>query len=311
MASIDNFSNIYAIIKELFQTLDQKVEGVTETVAIKDTKGNLLCIITCLIDDTGYLQLSIMEDIDEFISFIAHLDAMIEFPNQPLEALMMRKGIEIKFIDRDELPGKHYQAIKKSGVTFRGKGNWPYLIEFYPRVIVDSLSKEKEAFLTTTLNMLARQENRDILLQTFLETVNEPLEMQDEGLPVLIWDSKTKRLSTSQEHLVPVSEEVPSLLEAFFPQEEASLLIPEFTVYRLEKQISSRSPHFYEISLRFGERVYHHDDGRDYLEYELAIADPEEGLVFLEQFDGATPQQLQEALLEFLAFYEEDRKSVV
>ncbi|MCQ9210537.1 DUF7309 domain-containing protein [Granulicatella seriolae] len=305
MASTENFTEIYKIIKDLYQTLDQIEEDIMETVAIKDTKGNLLSIITFMFDDLGHIQLSILEDTSEFINFISYFDMMISYPNQLMEALMMKKGIEIKFGDREELPKKNYQAIKDSGVSFRGRGKWPFLIEFNPLVLVESISKEKKQFLETILGMFSTQENREVLLQAFLAAARERKEDQSTSIPLLIWNPKKKTVSTSKYHLSLKSETVPSSLEPFFPKSIAPLLIPEFTVYRLEKQISSRSPHVYEISLRFSEHIYRHSDGEDYLGYELLIADPEEGLVYLKQFDEAKPQQLQEALLDFLAYYEE------
>ncbi|MCK5201566.1 MAG: hypothetical protein KAR21_24600, partial [Spirochaetales bacterium] len=50
----------------------------------------------------------------------------------PPETILTIPHLMLSFTDREELSGEHLSTIKESGVTFRGRGNWPHLEDFEP-----------------------------------------------------------------------------------------------------------------------------------------------------------------------------------
>ena len=53
-------------------------------------------------------------------------------PNLPETAIMTVPHLLLSFSDRDELDRENLEAVRKSGVTFRGRGKWPRFEEIIP-----------------------------------------------------------------------------------------------------------------------------------------------------------------------------------
>ena len=88
----------------------------------------------------------------------------------PMETLYTIPHLILAFTDREEMDKENMTAIRKSGLSFRGKGMWPKLEEVVPGYIPAFPEKEAledlQVLLDQTASVLSwARENPDLLFQ--------------------------------------------------------------------------------------------------------------------------------------------------
>ena len=89
-------------------------------------------------------------------SYLEYDDYNTDFDEFGLIRYIKRQNMmEVEFVDRDKLLPEHYELIKDSGVSFRGKKQWPTFTRMSPGMIPDFLeSPEEIEFFTEILEEL-------------------------------------------------------------------------------------------------------------------------------------------------------------
>ncbi len=104
------------------------------------------------------------EGLFRFINFLENVDHL------PMETLMTIPHLILSFTDRKDMDKENLTAIKKSGLSFRGKGKWPKLEEVVPGYIPAFPEKETLEDLPVLLDQAASvlswsRDNPDLLFR--------------------------------------------------------------------------------------------------------------------------------------------------
>ena len=286
-----DLTNLYTGLKKLYQRIQGHSCDESSLIAFRDgEQDELLFLLLVTANQYGYYQVHFFENFEGFMRFNLFLEYMHEYDTA---TVVLRKGFEIRFEDREEVPPLQYQEIKKSDVRFRGRGNWPVICFYRPMEFVTHVGEEEMQQLCSWVDLL--QEDY------VFEKVEELLYAKMYDVPcVTIYPNKKQADSL---HPVPIT---PDLIGTTvhplsdFPKQR--LQVPEFLMYKVKRNLRFYEENYVEIS------VQAHIDATvtpNQCVYELFAATADEGILFFEEFDQLNVKQLQQSILDFLVQYEE------
>lgn len=222
--------------------------------------------------------------------FKGYLKLQLGDPESGIETFMLQKCLMAAFRDRTALQKPDLEQIKKLGLKFRGRNEWPLFRSYLPGYHPWYLTSEEAKFLTLALHQavdvaLRFKEDPDML---------EPLD--DVYVFVRVPEEETDELRWHDEWLKP------PLIE-----EEAEFVAEPVDEVRLDrlKRIARHEQGTWEIDYFYIARGARDGKGRPYYPYAFIWVDHHSGFIYHSLIvKPSKPEYRSEFMEEFLSFIE-------
>jgi len=123
------YRKIYLLAAEIRKLSPWKWMYESDLFGVKIPGTDRVYFISIMGSEEAFFALSAYkgyQGLSQFLEFQENVDFL------PPETILTIPHLMMSFVDREELSGEHLASIKESGVTFRGRGNWPHLEDFEP-----------------------------------------------------------------------------------------------------------------------------------------------------------------------------------
>lgn len=126
------YQSIYLLADEIRKLAPWEWMYETDLFGVRIPGTDRIYFISIMGANGEFLALSAYKGYQGLFQFLELLDNP---DSMPPETLFTIPHLMLSFMDREALSDKHLAAIKKSGVKFRGRGNWPLLEDIQPAFI--------------------------------------------------------------------------------------------------------------------------------------------------------------------------------
>lgn len=180
-----------------------------------------------------------------------------------IESINVQDCLSASFTDRDDLRDQDIKIIKKLGLKFHGKNNWPLFRRYEPGFYPWYIDKEEAKFL-----ILALKQAKEVALR--VKENKELLISQDSLFLIMIPEKKGKKLIWKEEWIEPA------------PLQREEIIIPEVNEERMEglRNEITRKEGYWEVDFFFSPfTIQEKKDERPYYPYACLFLDHKTGLI--------------------------------
>ena len=284
------------IYNGLYQVQNDLVEIDNELMAaaVCNQSGKVQFIVQLMHNKEGQFAAFFHKDIREYqqrIKAEQYILEIAETEEDMDEIEGLRKGIQINFVPLQFIPESQKNNLKELGITRKKKKLYPLILSLNDSKLLTRNVKGSEVTLCKkVVNWLIQEGNLALLAST-------PKRIKKNTLPKIIYNQKTKKSIYENGEIIEFEDEI--FYEEFigYKGEKPKLYIPEFSVFRLKKNIRLTVPVTFEIRLMFSPTHFYGKEEKKGPQYVLVVASDEE-IIMIEPLEELDPRQIQNILME-------------
>lgn len=284
------------IYNGLYQVLDGLVEIENELMAaaICNQTGKVQFIVQLMHNKEGEFAAFFHKDIREYqqrIKAEEYILEMAETEEDMDEIEGLRKGIQIIFVPLQFIPESQKNNLRELGITRKKKKLYPLILSLNDSKLLTRNVKGSELTLCKkVINWLTQEGNLALLAST-------PKKIKKNTLPKIIYNQNTKKSIYEKGEIIEFEDEISYEEFIGYKGEKPKLYIPEFSVFRLKKNIRLTVPVTFEIRLMLSPTHFYGNEEKLGPQYVLVIASDEE-IIMIEELEELDPRQIQNILIE-------------
>ena len=284
------------IYNGLYQVLDGLVEIENELMAaaVCNQTGKVQFIVQLMHNKEGEFAAFFHKDIREYqqrIKAEEYILEMAETEEDMDEIEGLRKGIQIIFVPLQFIPESQKNNLRELGITRKKKKLYPLILSLNDSKLLTRNVKGSELILCKkVVNWLMQEGNLALLAST-------PKNFKKNTLPKIIYNQKTKKSIYEKGEIIEFEDEISYEEFIGYTGEKPKLYIPEFSVFRLKKNIRLTVPVTFEIRLMLSPTHFYGNEEKLGPQYVLVIASDEE-IIMIEELEELDPRQIQNILIE-------------
>lgn len=284
------------IYNGLYQVLDGLVEIEKELMAaaVCNQTGKVQFIVQLMHNKEGEFAAFFHKDIREYqqrIKAEEYILEMAETEEDMDEIEGLRKGIQIIFVPLQFIPESQKNNLRELGITRKKKKLYPLILSLNDSKLLTRNVKGSELILCKkVVNWLMQEGNLALLAST-------PKNFKKNTLPKIIYNQKTKKSIYEKGEIIEFEDEISYEEFIGYTGEKPKLYIPEFSVFRLKKNIRLTVPVTFEIRLMLSPTHFYGNEEKLGPQYVLVIASDEE-IIMIEELEELDPRQIQNILIE-------------
>lgn len=284
------------IYNGLYQVLDGLVEIENELMAaaICNQTGKIQFIVQLMHNKEGEFAAFFHKDIREYqqrIKAEEYILEMAETEEDMDEIEGLRKGIQIIFVPLQFIPESQKNNLRELGITRKKKKLYPLILSLNDSKLLTRNVKDSELTLCKkVINWLIQEGNLALLAST-------PKKIKKNTLPKIIYNQNTKKSIYEKGEIIEFEDEISYEEFIGYKGEKPKLYIPEFSIFRLKKNIRLTVPVTFEIRLMLSPTYFYGNEEKLGPQYVLVIASDEE-IIMIEELEELDPRQIQNILIE-------------
>ena len=284
------------IYNGLYQVLDGLVEIENELMAaaICNQTGKIQFIVQLMHNKKGEFAAFFHKDIREYqqrIKAEEYILEMAETEEDMDEIEGLRKGIQIIFVPLQFIPESQKNNLRELGITRKKKKLYPLILSLNDSKLLTRNVKDSELTLCKkVINWLIQEGNLALLAST-------PKKIKKNTLPKIIYNQNTKKSIYEKGEIIEFEDEISYEEFIGYKGEKPKLYIPEFSIFRLKKNIRLTVPVTFEIRLMLSPTYFYGNEEKLGPQYVLVIASDEE-IIMIEELEELDPRQIQNILIE-------------
>ena len=284
------------IYNGLYQVLDGLVEIENELMAaaICNQTGKIQFIVQLMHNKEGEFAAFFHKDIREYqqrIKAEEYILEMAETEEDMDEIEGLRKGIQIIFVPLQFIPESQKNNLRELGITRKKKKLYPLILSLNDSKLLTRNVKDSELTLCKkVINWLIQEGNLALLAST-------PKKIKKNTLPKIIYNQNTKKSIYEKGEIIEFEDEISYEEFIGYKGEKPKLYIPEFSIFRLKKNIRLTVPVTFEIRLMLSPTHFYGNEEKLGPQYVLVIASDEE-IIMIEELEELDPRQIQNILIE-------------
>ena len=284
------------IYNGLYQVQEALVEIVNElmTAAVCNQSGKIQFIVQLMHNKEGQFAAFFHKDIREYqqrIKAEEYILEMAETEEDMDEIEALRQGIQIIFVPLQFIPESQKTKLRELGITRKKKKLYPLILSLNDSKLLTRNIKGTEVTLCQKVVNWLTQEGNLALLASISKTIEK------NTLPKICYNQKTKKSICENGDMIQVKDEISYEEFIGYKGEKPKLYIPEFSVFRLKKNIQLTVPVTFEIRLTFSPTHFYGKEERKGPQYILVVASDEE-VIMIEPLDELDPRHIQHILME-------------
>ena len=284
------------IYNGLYQVLDGLVEIENELMAaaICNQTGKVQFIVQLMHNKEGEFAAFFHKDIREYqqrIKAEEYILEMAETEEDMDEIEGLRKGIQIIFVPLQFIPESQKNNLRELGITRKKKKLYPLILSLNDSKLLTRNVKGSELTLCKkVINWLTQEGNLALLAST-------PKKIKKNTLPKIIYNQNTKKSIYEKGEIIEFEDEISYEEFIGYKGEKPKLYIPEFSIFRLKKNIRLTVPVTFEIRLLLSPTHFYGNEEKLGPQYVLVISSDEE-IIMIEELEELDPRQIQNILIE-------------
>lgn len=284
------------IYNGLYQVLDGLVEIENELMAaaICNQTGKVQFIVQLMHNKEGEFAAFFHKDIREYqqrIKAEEYILEMAETEEDMDEIEGLRKGIQIIFVPLQFIPESQKNNLRELGITRKKKKLYPLILSLNDSKLLTRNVKGSELTLCKkVINWLTQEGNLALLAST-------PKKIKKNTLPKIIYNQNTKKSIYEKGEIIEFEDEISYEEFIGYKGEKPKLYIPEFSIFRLKKNIRLTVPVTFEIRLMLSPTHFYGNEEKLGPQYVLVISSDEE-IIMIEELEELDPRQIQNILIE-------------
>ena len=284
------------IYNGLYQVLDGLVEIENELMAaaICNQTGKVQFIVQLMHNKEGEFAAFFHKDIREYqqrIKAEEYILEMAETEEDMDEIEGLRKGIQIIFVPLQFIPESQKNNLRELGITRKKKKLYPLILSLNDSKLLTRNVKGSELTLCKkVINWLTQEGNLALLAST-------PKKIKKNTLPKIIYNQNTKKSIYEKGEIIEFEDEISYEEFIGYKGEKPKLYIPEFSIFRLKKNIRLTVPVTFEIRLMLSPTHFYGNEEKLGPQYVLVISSDEE-IIMIEELEELEPRQIQNILIE-------------
>lgn len=287
-------------MEEIYNGLYQVQEALVEidnelmTAAVCNQSGKIQFIVQLMHNKEGQFAAFFHKDIREYQQRIKAEKYILEIAEteedmDEIEAL--RQGIQIIFVPLQFIPESQKTKLRELGITRKKKKMYPLILSLNDSKLLTRNIKGTEVTLCQKVVNWLTQEGNLALLASISKTIEK------NTLPKICYNQKTKKSICEKGEMIQVEDEISYEEFIGYKGEKPKLYIPEFSVFRLKKNIQLTVPVTFEIRLMFSPTHFYGKEEKKGPQYILVVASDEE-VIMIEPLDELDPRHIQHILME-------------
>ena len=287
-------------MEEIYNGLYQVQEALVEidnelmTAAVCNQSGKIQFIVQLMHNKEGQFAAFFHKDIREYQQRIKAEKYILEIAEteedmDEIEAL--RQGIQIIFVPLQFLPKSQKNKLRELGITRKKKKLYPLILSLNDSKLLTRNIKGSEVTLCQKVVNWLTQEGNLALLASTSKTIEK------NTLPKIRYNQKTKKSIYEKGEIIEFDDEISYEEFIGYKGEKPKLYIPEFSVFRLKKNIQLTVPVTFEIRLMLSPTHFYGKEEKKGPQYILVVASDEE-VIMIEPLDELDPRHLQHILME-------------
>ena len=287
-------------MEEIYNGLYQVQEALVEidnelmTAAVCNQSGKIQFIVQLMHNKEGQFAAFFHKDIGEYQQRIKAEKYILEIAEteedmDEIEAL--RQGIQIIFVPLQFIPESQKTKLRELGITRKKKKMYPLILSLNDSKLLTRNIKGTEVTLCQKVVNWLTQEGNLALLASTSKTIEK------NTLPKICYNQKTKKSIYEKGEMIQVEDEISYEEFIGYKGEKPTLYIPEFSVFRLKKNIQLTVPVTFEIRLMLSPTHFYGKEEKKGPQYILVVASDEE-VIMIEPLDELDPRHIQHILME-------------
>lgn len=287
-------------MEEIYNGLYQVQEALVEidnelmTAAVCNQSGKVQFIVQLMHNKEGQFAAFFHKDIREYQQRIKAEKYILEIAEteedmDEIEAL--RQGIQIIFVPLQFIPESQKNKLREFGITRKKKKLYPLILSLNDSKLLTRNIKGTEVTLCQKVVNWLTQEGNLALLASTSKTIEK------HTLPKIRYNQKTKKSIYEKGEIIQVEDEISYEEFIGYKGEKPTLYIPEFSVFRLKKNIQLTVPVTFEIRLMLSPTHFYGKEEKKGPQYILVVASDEE-VIMIEPLDELDPRHIQHILME-------------
>lgn len=287
-------------MEEIYTGLYQVQDGLVEidnelmAAAVCNQSGKVQFIVQLMHNKDGQFAAFFHKDIREYqqrIKAEEYILEMAETEEDMDEIEGLRKGIQIIFVPLQFIPESQKNNLRELGITRKKKKLYPLILSLNDSKLLTRNVKGSEVILCKkVVNWLIQEGNLALLAST-------PKRIKKNTIPKIIYNQKTKKSIYEKGEIIEFEDEISYEEFIGYKGEKPKLYIPEFSVFRLKKNIRLTVPVTFEIRLMFSPTHFYGKEEKEGPQYIVVIASDEE-IIMIEPLEELDPRQIQNILIE-------------
>ena len=273
-------------MEEIYNGLYQVQEALVEidnelmTAAVCNQSGKVQFIVQLMHNKEGQFAAFFHKDIREYqqrIKAEEYILEMAETEEDMDEMEALRQGIQIIFVPLQFIPESQKNKLRELGITRKKKKLYPLILSLNDSKLLTRNIKGSEVTLCQkVVNWLTQEGNLTLLAST-------PKTIEKNTLPKIRYNQKTKKSIYEKGEMIQFEDEISYEEFIGYTGEKPKLYIPEFSVFRLKKNIQLTVPVTFEIRLMLSPSHFYGDD---------------EEVIMIEPLDELDPRHIQHIMME-------------
>lgn len=287
-------------MEEIYNGLYQVQEALVDidnelmTAAVCNQSGKVQFIVQLMHNKEGQFAAFFHKDIREYqqrIKAEEYILEMAETEEDMDEIEALRQGIQIIFVPLQFIPESQKTKLRELGITRKKKKLYPLILSLNDSKLLTRNIKGTEVTLCQKVVNWLTQEGNLALLASISKTIEK------NTLPKICYNQKTKKSICENGEMIQVKDEISYEEFIGYKGEKPKLYIPEFSVFRLKKNIQLTVPVTFEIRLMFSPTHFYGKEEKKGPQYILVVASDEE-VIMIEPLDELDPRHIQHILME-------------
>lgn len=287
-------------MEEIYNGLYQVQEALVDidnelmTAAVCNQSGKVQFIVQLMHNKEGQFAAFFHKDIREYqqrIKAEEYILEMAETEEDMDEIEALRQGIQIIFVPLQFIPESQKTKLRELGITRKKKKLYPLILSLNDSKLLTRNIKGTEVTLCQKVVNWLTQEGNLALLASTSKTIEK------NTLPKICYNQKTKKSICENGDMIQVKDEISYEEFIGYKGEKPKLYIPEFSVFRLKKNIQLTVPVTFEIRLMLSPTHFYGKEEKKGPQYILVVASDEE-VIMIEPLDELDPRHIQHILME-------------
>lgn len=287
-------------MEEIYNGLYQVQEALVEidnelmTAAVCNQSGKVQFIVQLMHNKEGQFAAFFHKDIREYqqrTKAEKYILEMAETEEDIDEMEALRQGIQIIFVPLQFIPESQKNKLRELGITRKKKKLYPLILSLNDSKLLTRNIKGSEVTLCQKVVNWLTQEGNFALLASTSKTIEK------NTLPKIRYNQKTKKSIYEKGEIIQFDDEISYEEFIGYKGEKPKLYIPEFSIFRLKKNIQLTVPVTFEIRLMLSPTHFYGKEEKKGPQYILVVASDEE-VIMIEPLDELDPRHLQHILME-------------
>lgn len=287
-------------MEEIYNGLYQVQEALVEidnelmTAAVCNQSGKIQFIVQLMHNKEGQFAAFFHKDIREYqqrTKAEKYILEMAETEEDIDEMEALRQGIQIIFVPLQFIPESQKNKLRELGITRKKKKLYPLILSLNDSKLLTRNIKGSEVTLCQKVVNWLTQEGNFALLASTSKTIEK------NTLPKIRYNQKTKKSIYEKGEIIQFDDEISYEEFIGYKGEKPKLYIPEFSIFRLKKNIQLTVPVTFEIRLMLSPTHFYGKEEKKGPQYILVVASDEE-VIMIEPLDELDPRHIQHILME-------------